>query len=506
MVLSWLSSYPLTVSSSYDFIFYHMNYLYWISLPLLLGSMFSIAAVFKNNYLKWIMCVGIVATFYSTSIFYSMMPGSDSQFFRGLNEYFIQTGNLDPTIHSYYQWPFFFLIFDAATKITGLPLIVFEYIIYAVIGFLLSTGLYVFVSRTYSKGAFLAVAGFFVAMFLFLNYQCVPFSLAISLLFLLFMIQAHKEKNLSLIVTSIILFVAISFTHSFTPVFFILYLLLHMIFERNSKDLGFFLSLLIVFVLVQVTIAVFSLTNLIQVFLSWSTEVSNIVDNTIVLSEQVVTPAIDDIAQIFSRFDTIAVIGLSALGFVILFLKRKLGKINLAIFFTGVFYFALGMVFYLLGSRAIPIAFIPVSLGLAYLYEVKYRSIKRLIPILTGIIIILFLFVPFHQMFAYSLQFQTSEAKSAENFFVQHYDWEKPRVIFMDLRATTYVTAKISFTYPYFDSHWETLDNAAVIFYTTALGKYFINWNSSLETILYDEKLNLVYDNGASYISTNPQK
>lgn len=65
MLYSWFSCYPLSVYSANDQIFYHVSFLYWVSLPLLLGSMFLIALTFENKFLKWAMAVGFVLTLYS---------------------------------------------------------------------------------------------------------------------------------------------------------------------------------------------------------------------------------------------------------------------------------------------------------------------------------------------------------------------------------------------------------------------------------------------------------
>ena len=110
MVYSWYLSYPLAIDSPGDFVFNHVSLLYWFSLPILLTSMYMIALTSKSNSLKWIISIGIVMTIYSISYFYFMLPGSDSQYFRGLTEYFIKTKDLDPLQpnHGYYQWPSFF--------------------------------------------------------------------------------------------------------------------------------------------------------------------------------------------------------------------------------------------------------------------------------------------------------------------------------------------------------------------------------------------------------------
>lgn len=191
MICAWFFSYPLTIDSPSDYVFNHVSILYWISLPLIMASMYLIGIYSKKPILKWIMVVGIIAAMFSVSYYYYLLPGSDMQTFRGLTEYYTQTNSLAPidSAHQYYSWPFFFIIENAATSISGLTIAQFEFILYAVIGILLVTTLFKYSSDETKQGSFVSVIGFFLAVFYFLNYQSVPFSLSLALLFLLLMIE-----------------------------------------------------------------------------------------------------------------------------------------------------------------------------------------------------------------------------------------------------------------------------------------------------------------------------
>ena len=186
MAYSWYISYPLSITSIDDVIFNHVPVLYWISLSLLLISMGMMALSFKNYYFKWMLAVCCVIALYSLFYFYYRLPTSDANFFRALTENFITTKNIDPTqANSYYQWPSFFILAKIVNLVSGLEQATFEFMLFTIIGFLLSSALYVYFSKAYTHGGFLAVLTFFISMFSFLNYQAVPFSLALSLLFLL---------------------------------------------------------------------------------------------------------------------------------------------------------------------------------------------------------------------------------------------------------------------------------------------------------------------------------
>ena len=64
---------------------------------------------------------------YSLSYFYSMLPGSDSLYFTGLNEYLIRAKNLDPLPPTpnklYFKWQSFFILANIATSMSGFELV-----------------------------------------------------------------------------------------------------------------------------------------------------------------------------------------------------------------------------------------------------------------------------------------------------------------------------------------------------------------------------------------------
>ena len=268
MVYSWYLSFPLSVNSVGDSIFNHVPILYWFSVPLLLTSMFLMAISFKNKYLKWIMAVGFVIVLYSLYYFYPTMPTNDADYFRGLTENFIRTNNLNASqyIHNYYQWPSFFLLADISTLVSGLNLTIYEFLLFTIIGFLLATALYVYASKANNRSGFLAVAAFFVVMFFYLNYQAVPFSLAFALLFILFMLET-RERSAGITLTMLILYTSVVITHAFVSLFFVIYLLIRSIISRSRQYFEFFILTLVIYMIVQITFAVFTFRgSIIEVF------------------------------------------------------------------------------------------------------------------------------------------------------------------------------------------------------------------------------------------------
>lgn len=500
MIYSWYSSYPLSIDSLGDLVFNHVSPLYWFSLPLMLASMYLMAITSKSNSLKWIMTVGIVMTMYSLSYFYYMLPGSDSHFFRGLTEYYIKTNDITPLTpsHIYFQWPLSFLLSNMTTSLTGLGLIHFEFMLYAIIGFLLATTLYVYVTKAYRGGGFLAVVGFFISMFYFLNYQWVPFSLAFALLFLLLMVETHVIESLERIFTMVILFTGMAFTHAFVPLFFVLYELMRYMLSRNRKHLTLFMLTLTIYFAVQVFQAPLSFVDNIKMIMYISPEYAGKIEATLAPA----SVQLDIIAQTFSRFVVIVTTILCSAGFIVLLIKRRMRPLDKAVFLSGAVYSAVGSLVLLLGSRAIPLVFVPVSLGASYLFESRFRPYLKCLFL---VLLILFLFIPLHMSFYDSqIMFQTKEAYQAENFMIDHYNWTNPSLTLAHFRVATYLRTKQP-SVAYFESDFSTLfpriKEYDSIVYTVGLGKNLLRHNYTSERILREEKLNVVYSSGFSYMA-----
>ena len=507
MFYSWYSSYPLSIVSLDDYIFNHISVIYWFSLSLTLASIFMISVSSKSHSLKWIMTISLVVTVYSLSYFYYMVPGSDSQYFRGLNEYFIKTKDLNPLKpeykyfqwHSYFQWPSFFLLTDIATSVTGLDLMNFEFLLYTIIGFLIATALYAYFSKACRNSSFLAVAAFFVAMFYFLNYQCVPFSLAFGLLLLLFMLET-KQKNISTLLTMLLLYTCMSFVHLFVPLLFVLYLLMRSILNKSELYGRLFVLTLILWLIVQIAQAPYSFLQNIENVIGLKTEFAKVVEATMAP----VSVPIDVVAQMFSRPVTIATVAICLVGFVILLIKRKLSDLDKAIFMTGAAYSAVGSIVYVLGSRAIPIVFIPISLGAMYLSKGKF---SKYIASLFLVLLILFTFIPLHSAFYDStIMFQTKEAYLMENFMIDRYNWTRDSLILAHFRVITYLKTKqvssVNFENDRNSPLFPRINEYDSIVYTVGLGKNLLRYNYTTERILSEEKFNVVYNNGFSYIAT----
>ena len=500
---SWYSSYPLSVNSVDDFVFNNISILYWFGLPLLLASMYLIAITFKNVYLKWIMVIGILLSIYSIYYFYNALPTSDANYFRGLNEYFAETGNLDYSqpAKTYFQWPSLFLLSNVLTLVTGIELINIEFIMFTVIAIFIATNLFLYASDSYKNSGYIVVVVFFLAMFYYLNFQFAPFTLSFGLLILL-IILTNKPLTFGTTVTILILFIYMTITHLYVPIFFVIFTIVSAILNRSKRFSILSLLTVNIFLIYQMTLAQYHFFGNIQKLINRAPSEFNF---SSMITIKPTTTLIDSISQSFNTIVLVSTILFCLLGFILILIRRKMRNSDIAIFFVGVIYFGIGTMFYLLGSRAIPVAFIPVSLGAAYLFQSKFKFLWKML------LLILFSFVPLHNAFYNrDVFFQTEETYAGENFFINNYNWTQTDLILASYRVADYFETRLP-EITHFDRYLLTIiDNKVVLsefrvlFYTTGFGWQTRDLNTTIHSIITEGRLNMFYNNGFSIIATKP--
>ena len=507
---SWYASFPVWIKFPGDYVFNHVSPFYWVSLPLILGSLYIIGVFSKNRPVKFFAVIATVLAIYSLFYFSSTMPTQDSQFFRGLAEYFINSHKLDSSQinHFYLQWPSYFFLADIVTSVTGLSLIQFEFLFFAIIGVLMSTALYVYASKLFKDAAVLAVISFFVSMYYFLNYQSVPFSFAIALTFILFMLETQK-KSTPVIVSMFVIFFCISITHFFVAIFFILYLVIRTIISKSKQYAALSLLTFAIYVVSQLTFDSWTwLQSNFKLFLNSSPEYSGLVQASLKTS---IIPA-DVLFQNISRTVTVGTILICLLGFILLLATRKLRAIDAAIFISGLAYAAIGLVAYFLGTRSIPIFFIPIALGTACLLEtVRLRRFRPILHALFLVLILLFVFAPIHNSFntfaSTYVPIQTSESSNAEHFLLDNYNWMIRGSVLSHYPITLYLESRLEIIHVRVtlddDSSLtsKTLKDYNCVFYTVGLGNSFEKYNYTIDGFNSQEKLSVIYNNGISQIS-----
>ena len=500
-------SYPLSLSSTNDSIFNHVSILYWISLPLLLASMFLIAATSNNRVLKWLLSFASVLLLYSLYYFFITIPGSDAPYFRSMTEYFLKTGNLDSSLnlHLYFQYPSFFIFSKIATDLSGLPLTSYEFVQFSVIGLLIVSSLFLYANRIFKKGSFLVPIAFFVALFYFIDYQNVPFALAFGLLFVLLMLDT-REMNFGIFCATILLFSTITLGHAFVPLFFIIYLLIQSIIKINKSYWGRFLATLAIYFIVTLTFSGATFLDTINGLIASRTPYSGLVEGTF---SQTLLPT-DIAAQNLSRLVTVGVIALCLIGSMFLIAKRKFRDSDKSIFIVGLIWSGLGLILGNLGERALPLIFMPLSLGAAYLFESKY---KKYVSVIFLVFLVLAVGIPVHN--AYSnppMLFQTREDQTTATFLIKDYNWNANRYILSDGVMRWYISPQVAnnfdqtFTAVYNSSKINSYD---CIIYTLVLVKGIPNIQNGTTSAdqtfqQIKEDFNVIYNSESDYIATRP--
>jgi len=128
-------------------------------------------------------------------------------------------------------------------------------------------------------------------------------------------------------------------------------------------------------------------------------------------------------------------------------------------------------------------------------------------------LLILFVFIPIH--FSHStyygevVPFAAEETSIAKNFLLHYYDWSAPgqillhspvSVYFMSVMDLSIVNATLLDEY---SSNISRIEEFDCVFYTIGLGNSFLARNITLERVVYEERLNMAYDNGFSSIITS---
>lgn len=506
LVYSWYLSYPLSIDSVYDFIFNHISPLYWLGLALLLASLYVIAAMSESGDLKFMICAGIVTCIYSLSYFYYSLPGSDIHYYGGLTEYLIKTGDLNPSkpYHDYFQWPLFYILNKMGHSITGLELIHLEFLLYAILGFLYVASFYTYASRFFKGGGYLAVIAYFIVMQIFLNYQFAPFSLAFAFVVLLFILDTHTPEKIEATLTTMIVFTTITFSHPYAPVFFIIYELVMYITGRRKKHLSLFLFTLCTYLTVNIYFTATFFPGLIIKLTSLYMEQYPIIVERVFSASVAPAPVIDTIARTFSRATVLSTAAISFLGFLLLWRRRKLRRVDSAIFLSAASYSAVGTVLSVLGQRGFYFIFIPISLGATYFLTGKFGKHYKCLFL---VLMILSAFIPLHNSFYDAeIMFQTREAYVSANFMINHYNWVSPSSVLSHFRFMHYLqvrtTGNVSFGHDLRPDFPDSVRNYDCIVYTVGLGKSFLLNNYSVTELLGESEYNRVFDSGFSYVAT----
>jgi hypothetical protein len=507
LFVSWCLSYPVSIESPHDFAFNHFSFFYWLSLAILFASFFVVGVEAKSNTLRWAVTVGTVLLVFSQAYFSYMVPGADAPQVRGLTEYFISTGDLDSSQinHEYFQWPSYFVLCKIASLVPGLDLRLLEFVLYGLMSLIVTSFLYLHISRVRAN-AYIAVMAFFIILSYFFNFQWAsPFSLSLCLLFVLFHFDGLSGKR-EVILAMLLVLACLTFVHVFTPILFIGYCFGMYVVRRDIKYLRFTAVNGIIYALtmshsLQFASYVKMLANL--AFFYIGNRLQATVTNPLTLQ-----PYIDVVAQFFSRTVVIVTALLTALGLVILLRGRKLPTTDYVMLIAGAVFSLTVLVapsnYAELSGRTLFLFCLPASLGAAYLCESKFKKYFKLTFL---ILLVLFTFALMHQSF-YERQivFQTEQEYQCSDFMLDTVDWNGSGYVFSHFRFMMYLkSASYSATVRYSADLFYSEDFSGdmvkynYVVYTVGLSKSLLAYNYSTEATskeLEDSHYNLIYNSG----------
>jgi len=511
IVYSWYQGYPLMIDTPYDFVFNHISVSYWLGLPLFLGSLYVTANLVKNHNIKFMTCLGIAVGMYSLRFFYYSLPGSDAHSVRGLAEYATATNDLDwsKPSHSYYQWPLLFILSEISSSVVGLELRYFEFLMFAVLGVLYTASLYVYAAKFSGDGSTTAVITYFLTMYWFLNYQFAPFSVAMGLLFVLFMLEVCTHGRYETALASVVLFTGIVFLHPFAGAFYILYELARYVIGRDEHNLHLFLLSSSIYLATSIFLTpVFFPTVVRQLTHPYLSEYPALVERTFG-GRMAPPPEIDAIAQEFSRAIVITSVVITGLGFVLLFLKRKLRQVDVALLVSSALFAAAASIVPIMGRRVFFALALPASLGATFFLKGKTGNAFRLVFLLLAV---LFPFIPLTQSFDDDqIMFQTRAEYECASFLVGYYDWSKTGSVLSHYSLMRYLrtitaSSHASFRHDLSSSFPHNFSDYDCILYTVGLGKRLLPYNLTVQELPWKDTHDKVYDSDYCHVAVKADK
>jgi hypothetical protein len=394
-------------------------------------------------------------------------------------------------------------VLNNIAHIIGLNLRCFEFVLFGLFGTLYGVSLYCIFDKSSRDGAFLAVLSYFIIMWWYLDFQYVPFTLGFGFLLILFMLDSFEDKNLATSLTILIIFISMTLTHSFVPIFFILYAFIKYFLLKDRKYMNIFLITLITYLVVLIFRAEIFFKMGIEEILGFGSY------TFVTFGVNIVTTAANplaEFAQTISRIVFIVTGLVAGTGFIILFLKRKLGKISLSLLLSGSVFLIGAAALPILGTRALQLLVIPLSLGVAYFQKTKF---KRHFQCLFLILIILFVFTPIHSSFnstSKQITYQTEADHQSANFLVNYYHPNESSLMGTDVRTGWYIAPKVRnpnvnlgnslYSFFVYDP-----DNYSCVLYTIGLEKAFLSQNYTVESAIQEmNEYSVFYNSGSSQI------
>lgn len=388
LIISWYNSYPIHLGSLDDITFSQFSILIWPGILLTSTGLFMAGYFSSTNSVKAVCAAIYPVSLYSYILYFNGTATSDIGNVKSMFDVFHFTG-VDSSVISYFQFPTYFTFNEITARVTGMNANSIGMIFFALFGVLLGLYLYLFLFKVTkfnaNQVALLGVFLYFSISFSFLNYQWVPQTLALVFFLLLLITINLDEKKYKIF--SLILFIALVFTHLFIPVLFLLFFGIYSLKKRTTFRLFIVMSCIYATVLVFFT--TYYLPQIISAFMETVYGFGEY-KNTLSYSFQSTTNVYDQIISNINRVRVPITLGVLGIGFLVGLYKKKIHYILLVLGLVGGVYLLLGLVYPLLGWRALQILIIALVAGIGFL--IGNLKLKKPTTALIAILIILSIF------------------------------------------------------------------------------------------------------------------
>ena len=517
ILLSWHFTYPIYMPELNELTFTQFYPSIWPGVILSIIGLFFAGYYSQRKSIK-VLCTAVFPlVLFSYAYFFAYIPTSDSGSVKAMFEIFHQTG-VGSSVEPYFQFPIYFTLNEVTGQTLGLNAVGLATIFFALFGILIAVYLILFlrsISENHSyQIAFLAVLLYFTGASFYLNYQWVPRTLAF--VFFILLLTLFNKTKFEYQLLSMIVFTALVFTHLFIPAIFLLFFGIYSLKEKECRNS--FLLMGCIYVAALMYHATFYPPVIIEAFRESTYGFG--AEYTASMSQSFMEPVgpVSQILSIINRIRIPLTVLIVSLGFLIIWIKRKMSFSAVALGLAGGIYLGAGLFYPVLGTRSLQVLFIPLVIGIGF-YLSKWKK-----PTLILVVILLLLSVsgPMRETHDAYL-FQTAEEEHACNFLANTLQIEQSMQLLIGGINSGYFPRKFDYInidsnkssdistlvpryldfYHFFNA---SIEETTCILYNPNLGREIILYGMKMEEVnnLKQEILlnNKIYDCSKTFIVT----
>ncbi len=504
LILSWYNTYPIHIGTLDSLTFTQFSPLIWPGIIMTSLGLFITGYFSPRNSVKALCAAIFPVSLYSYVLYFNGTATSDignakSMFdvfhMIGINpSYNVVSGSSSSQAFYYFNYPSFFTFNEATAQLTGMDANSIAMVLFALFGVLLGLFSYLFLFRTTkyigNQVALVGVFLYFTLSFSFLNYQWVPQTLALIFFFLLLILITLEETKYKIL--TLVIFIALIFTHLFIPIIFLVFFGLYSIKKRNSFRLFIILTCLYAAILAYYTY--YFIPQLRDTFID---VIYGFDEYRYTLAQSFKNTSPNFFDQFISNVNRVRVpitIGVLALGFAVGLFRKKIHYIILVLGIVGGLYLVVGLVYPVLGLRALQVLILALVVGIGFI--ILPAKLKKPTMLLVTILVVLSIFGPLR--FCYDqTQFILDEEETSCRFLSTSIPSEKISYTGVDQVVWGYLSNIAEFNHrgemiKYRPSNVKFYN----IFNTTMKSNNYIIYNSNLGKELRDAAVNekIVYE------------